>query len=69
MITKEFPHYTKEQVAQHLADALEIVDASDCPPDLVPIVLPGIIDKLAAKQIVMEQHGLNGAVALPPHLR
>lgn len=51
----EQPNYTAEQVREHVAEALKIVDELDVPDDLRVAAFGKAVDLVAAKQIVFEQ--------------
>lgn len=54
-IRRELPNYTAEQVENHLAHALAIVNSLEPDDDDRPILLTKAIDLLSAKQIIIEQ--------------
>jgi len=53
----EHPHYTSDQVAGHVREALAIADDCQLADADRAALLPSILDKLAAKQVVMEEIG------------
>lgn len=61
----EHPHFTREQIEQHVMHALEIAAAAHLEGADRAALLPGIFEKLASKQIVMEEYQLGGGMAIP----
>lgn len=57
----ETPYYTEAQVREHVAAALAVLEGFDLEPDEHPALLVAVFDKLAAKNIAIEQANL-----LPP---
>jgi hypothetical protein len=65
-VQREFPHNTDDQVEDYLRRTLAIIDASDVPPDLLPVVFPAIYASVSGKQILIEQASMgSGRVAIP----
>jgi len=52
---REVPHYTEQQVTDHIEAALAIVDEIDPAGDLRRAVFTAAVNLLSAKQIVEEQ--------------
>ncbi len=50
----ETPHYTREQVAEHLRDTLELLEAAEVPIEIAPAAFTIVFEKLAAKAIQIE---------------
>lgn len=61
----EYPHYSREQIEEHVMHALEIAAAAALEGADRAALLPQIFDKLAAKQVVLEQISPLG-LSLPP---
>jgi hypothetical protein len=63
----EHHHYTREQVSEHLRDALDVVDELGPADDLRVACFTKAVDLLSAKQRVMEQivPGILGGVRPP----
>ena len=51
----EMPHYTPEQVAEHLAEAARLVAEAGLPPAFHVVAFTKALDLLAQKQIIVEQ--------------
>ena len=51
----EIPHFTREQIEEHVMHALEIASAAHLEGADRAALLPAILDKLASKQVVVEQ--------------
>lgn len=58
-------HYTREQIEQHVLDALEVADAVGLKGEERAALLPGILDKLSSKQIITEQIELGPNMVVP----
>ena len=64
----EQPNYTLEQVEQHVRDALEVAGRCHLTHDERAVLLAPIFDKLAGKQIIMEEIGGLANMAVPKGL-
>lgn len=53
----EQPNYTLEQIEQHVRDTLEVAAKCGLTDEERTALLPAIFDKLAGKQIIMEEIG------------
>lgn len=51
----EIPNFTKEQVEQHVMDALEIAAAAQLTGEDRAALLPTILERLSNKQVMLEQ--------------
>jgi transcriptional regulator GlxA family with amidase domain len=58
----EYPNNTREQVAEYLQTAADIVAELDIAPDLIPHAFVQAVNLVAAKQVVLEQVGLGMAI-------
>jgi hypothetical protein len=58
-------HYSREQVEQHVRDALEVAGACGLTDEERAVLLPGILDKLSSKQIITEQIELGPNMVVP----
>jgi hypothetical protein len=68
MQQSEYPNNTREQVAEYLQTAADIVAELDIAPDLIPHAFVQAVNLIAAKQVVLEQVGLGvGLAGLPQH--
>lgn len=61
----ERQHYTREQVEQHVRDALEVAATCGLSDEERAALLPGILDKLASKQVITEQIELGPNMVVP----
>lgn len=61
----EHPHYTTEQVEQHVADAIEVVKLLDVADDLRAAAFTAACNLLSQKSIQVEQVSPLG-LRLPP---
>jgi hypothetical protein len=64
MQRQEIPNHTPEQVHDHIAQALVILDAFELTADERAQLLPHVFVMLGGKQIVMAQFA-PGGIALP----
>ena len=64
----EQPNYTLEQVEQHVRDTLEVASRCELTDEERIALLPGIFDKLAGKQIIMEEITGFANMAVPKGL-
>lgn len=53
----EHPNYTREQVERLVMDTLEVAAAAVLEGEDRAALLPAILDKLASKQVVLEEIG------------
>lgn len=51
----EIPNFTKEQVQQHVLDALEVAALAGLTGEDRRALLPGILERLSNKQVILEQ--------------
>jgi hypothetical protein len=59
----EHPNYTREQVERLVLETLEVAAAAALTAEDRAVLLPAIMDKLASKQVVLEQiHGVPNMV-------
>lgn len=65
---REEHHYTLEQVAGHVRDALEVAAQCGLTDDERVALLPTIVDKLAGKQVLLEELGGLPNMAIPKGL-
>lgn len=63
--TEQF-HYTRDQVTDHLRDALEVLVAAEVPAELAPVALPLVFQALSAKEITIERVGAALGVPMIP---
>jgi hypothetical protein len=61
----EIPHYTPEQVNEHLREANRIVSELDLPEHLQPVAYRKAIELLAAKNITVETAAALPMLAVP----
>ena len=61
----EHANFTREQIAEHVMHALEIAATAELTGDDRAALLPQIFDKLASKQVVLEEYRLGTGLDLP----
>ena len=61
----EHPHFTRDQVVEHVRDAVAIAKECGLTDRQEAALLPTIVDKLASKQVVMEEIGLAPNMVVP----
>lgn len=65
MLRRELHNYTPAQVTEHLAAALDVLNAHELTADERARALPTVLQLLAEKQIILEQAGAVPNLALP----
>ena len=61
----EHANFTREQIEQHVMHTLEIAAAARLEGEDRAALLPQIFDKLASKQVVLEEYRLGTGLDLP----
>lgn len=61
----EHPNYTREQVERLVLDTLEVAAAAVLTGEDRSALLPAILDKLASKQVVLEEIGQLPNMVIP----
>lgn len=61
----EHPNYTREQVERLVLDTLEVAAAAVLTGEDRAALLPAILDKLASKQVVLEEIGQLPNMVVP----
>lgn len=64
----EEPHYTVDQIKEHLRDARQIAEDMALTEEERTLLLPWIAEKLASKQIMIEQIGALPNMIVPKGL-
>lgn len=65
-IAAQTPFYSKEQVRQHLRDAVQLVEEANVPDDLREVAFKLACDLVSRKNVVFE-HASGAGVLLGPN--